>query len=95
MEKLYIIILSVLFSALVGMVGYWIKAVHRDFKQILKELTEYTNELKQLIVGIQTHISKGIESDIVEIKTDIKNLYNKTGKNENSIASIEQKIEKK
>lgn len=94
MEKLYIIILSVLFSALLGMIGYWIKAVHKEFKQVLKELTEYTNELKQLIVSIQTQIAKGIETDILEMKSDIKNLYNKTNKNENNISSIHQKNKK-
>lgn len=91
MEKLYIIILSFLFSAILGMIGYWVKTVHKEFKQLLKEITDYTNGLKQLIVGIQTQINKGIEADIQEIKTDVKTLYGKANKNESKIATLNQK----
>ena len=87
-ERLYILILSVLFSVIVGMVGYWLKLAHTEFKQLIKELTLYTNKLKELIVGIQTHIDKGIDEDIREVKSDIKTLYGKTSKNETTIASI-------
>ena len=80
MEKIYLLILSVLFSLIVGMVGYWIKTVHTEFKQLIKELTDYTAQLKLLIVGIQTQIEKGIETDIEEIKEDIKTLYTRTNK---------------
>ncbi len=74
------------------MISYWIKTVHKEIKQLLKELTDYTHELRELIVGIQTHIIKGIETDIQEIKADIKTLYGRTNKNENQIASLEEKV---
>lgn len=91
MEKIYLIVLSGLFSLVLGMLLYWF----REFRQILKELTNYTHELKQLIVGIQTQITKGLEADIVEIKSDIKSLYSKSNKNENSISSLKEKVDKK
>ena len=92
MEKLYILILSVLFSAILAMIGYWVKAVHKEFKQLLKELTDYTTGLKQLIVGIQTQINKGIETDIQELKHDIKTLYTKSNKNESKISKKKKKV---
>jgi predicted PurR-regulated permease PerM len=94
MERFYIIMLSVLFSALLGMASYWIKTAHAEFKQLIKELTTYTGELKELIVGIQTQINKGIETDIKEIKEDIRTLYARSGKHESALSSINQKLEK-
>lgn len=88
MEKIYLIILSGLFSIITGMLIYWIK----QFSQLIKELTTYTHELKQIIVGIQTQITKGIEADISEMKTDIKELYNRTNKNENQLSRLSQKL---
>ena len=91
MEKMYIVILSGLFTIIVGMVGYWLKTVHKEFKAVIKELTDYTTQLKHLIVGIQTQIDKSIETDISELKADIKNLYSKANKNEADIASFHKK----
>ncbi len=94
MEKVYILILSILFTTLVGMVGYLLKSIHKEVKQLIKELTDYTNKLKLLIVGIQTHIDKGIETDIQEIKEDIKSLHYRSNKNQSQIASLQQKASK-
>ena len=91
MEKLYIILLSTLFTLIMGMVAYWLKTVHKEFKQITKELTDYTTQLKLVIVGIQTQIEKSIETDIIEIKNDIKTLYRKTNKNESDISANKKK----
>lgn len=83
MEKLYLIFFSVLFSAIIGLVAYFLKTMHAEVKQLIKELTDYTNKLKQVIVGIQMQIDKSIETDIKEIKEDIKTLYQRTNKNNN------------
>ena len=77
MERLYLIIFSILFTAIIGIIGYFLRSMHKEVKQLIKELTDYTNSLKNLIVGIQTHIDKGIETDIKELKTDIKTLFSK------------------
>ena len=87
MEKLYIIALSILFSAIIGMVGWWIKSIHKEVKELIKELTE----LKQLLAGMKIQVEKSIETDIQEMKEDIKTLYRRTNKNESSIASLKQK----
>ena len=94
MEKFYIIILSVLFSALVGMIGYWLKTAHREIKSLIKELVESLNNLHRLVTGIETQIEKGIEADISEIKTDIKELYKRTNTNESDIATLKEKTAK-
>ena len=85
MQNIALLILSIAFTAVFGVIGYFLRSVHIEVKQFIKELTDYTNKLKQLIVGIQTQIDKSIEKDIVEIKEDIKTLYRKTEKNAEAI----------
>ncbi len=85
MQNLVLLILSLAFTVIFGVVGYFLRSMHIEVKQFIKELTDYTNKLKQLIVGIQTQIDKSIETDIVEIKADIKTLYSKTQKNTENI----------
>jgi predicted RNase H-like nuclease (RuvC/YqgF family) len=87
MEKVYLIIFSFLFSAIIGMVGWWIKTVHKEVKELIKELTE----LKQLLAGMKMQVEKSIETDITEMKSDIKTLFRRTNKNESSIATLKQK----
>ena len=94
MEKLYITILSILFSVLVGMIGYWLKTAHREIKTLIKELVESLNNLHRLVTGIETQIEKGIEADIKEIKEDVKTLYRRTNKNESDIATLKEKTTK-
>ena len=94
MEQVYIIILSVLFSALLGLIGFWMKSAHAEIKLLVKELTTYTSELKGLIVGIQTQINKSIETDIEEIKSDVKTLFEKTNRNQSDLSNINAKIKK-
>jgi len=91
MENLYILILSLLFSAIVAMVGYWLKSVHKEFKGLIKELAYSISELRQLFTGMETQIEKGIEADITEIKSDIKTLYAKSNRSETQIARLNQK----
>lgn len=86
LENLYIITVSILFSAIVGMVSWWIKNVHKEVKELIKELTE----LKQLIAGMKAQVEKSIETDIQELKADIKTLYKKTNENEKEIAALKQ-----
>lgn len=85
MQNLVLLILSLAFTVIFGITGYMLRSMHIEVKQFIKELTDYTNKLKQLIVGIQTQIDKSIETDIVEIKADIKTLYSKTQKNTETI----------
>jgi len=93
--KIIIIITAVLLSSLIGLAGYWLKSVYREFKQLLKELTAYINELKQIVVSIQTQIEKGIEADIGELKADIETLYQRTNKLQNQISVLNQKCKVK
>lgn len=78
-------------SALIGSMGYWLKTVHKEFKRLLTELTDYTNQLRQLIVGIQTQIEKGIETDIVELKDHIKHNTERINRHEAHIAALNQR----
>lgn len=87
MEKIYITALSILFAAIIGMVSWWIKNIHREVKELIKELTE----LKQLIAAMKAQVEKSIETDIQELKADIKTLYKKTNENEKEIAALKQK----
>ena len=95
MEQYYIIIVSMLFSVILGIIAYWVKYVHREVKNLLKELIAYTQHLKILIVEIQTQIEKGIETDIREIKKDVKSLYIKSASTDRKIVELKTKIEKK
>ncbi|NQY11409.1 MAG: hypothetical protein HRT71_18075 [Flavobacteriales bacterium] len=95
MEQYYLIIVSMLFSVILGIIGYWVKYVHREVKNLLKELIAYTQHLKILIVEIQTQIEKGIETDIREIKKDVKSLYIKSASTDRKIVELKTKIEKK
>ena len=94
MERFYIAILTLLFSVLIGMIGYWLKTAHREIKILIKELVESLNNLQRLVTGIETQIEKGIEADINELKTDIKQLYSKSNKNESDIATLKEKTTK-
>lgn len=87
MEKLYITALSILFAAIIGMVSWWIKNLHKEVKELIKELTE----LKQLIAAMKAQVEKSIETDIQELKADIRTLYKKTNENEKEIAALKQK----
>ncbi|WP_438712324.1 hypothetical protein ACSTS3_10425 [Aquimarina muelleri] len=88
MKEIYLLIFSILFSGLIAILGYFVKSVHTEIKALLKELTEYTQELRHLINGIQIQIDKGIESDITEIKEDVKNLYRKTNTHTTELSQI-------
>lgn len=94
MERFYIAILTLLFSILIGMIGYWLRTAHREIKTLIKELVDSLNNLHRLVTGIETQIEKGIESDITELKTDIKKLYSKCNKNESDIATLKEKATK-
>ena len=91
--QVLLMITAVLLSALIGLIGFWLKAVHKEFKMLIKELTVYTSRLKQLIVGIQMQIEKGIEIDIEELKAEHKNLQVRTGRLETKIAALSKKDE--
>lgn len=82
MDKIYIILFSTLLSSFIGLLVYSYRTFYKEVKEFIKELNQYTRELKQLIVGIQTQIDKSIETDIKEIKGDIKTLYQKTNANQ-------------
>ncbi len=75
MKEIYLLVISIILSGVIAVLGYFLKSVHTEVKALLKELTEYTHELRNLISGIQVQIDKGIETDITEMKQDIKGLY--------------------
>lgn len=80
----------VLLTTLIGLASYWLKTVYREIKELLKELTAYINELKQIVASIQTHIEKGIEADIGELKQDVKTLYQRTNKLQSELSAFRQ-----
>ncbi|MCB0396827.1 MAG: hypothetical protein KDD36_09250 [Flavobacteriales bacterium] len=91
--NILITIMTILLSVVIGLVGYWMRTFHKEIKDLLRQLTDYINELQQVVVSIQTHIDKGIEKDIAEHKLDIKNLYQRTGRLSNEIATLKQKTQ--
>ncbi len=95
MEKIFLIITSVMTSALIALIGYWLKTVHKEFQRLIKELTDYTNQLRQLIAGIQIQIEKSIETDITELKEEVKHNRGRVNKHEAQIAALNQRIHDK
>lgn len=88
MNKLYQIILSILFSIIIAMMGYWLKSSLTKFEQMVLGLHQVDNSVKVL----QTQIEKGVEVDITELKSDIKALYQRVDANESNLSLIKGKI---
>jgi len=89
--NLFIAITIVLMTTLIGLMSYWLKTVYKEIKQMLKELTSYINELKQLVVSMQTQIERGIEVDIKKLKSDVQILYDRTNKLQNRLSELNPK----
>ena len=85
------ILIAILLTTILAIVGYWLRTAYTEFKGLLKELTGFINELKSVIVGIQTQIEKGIEADINEIKADITKLQEKATKMQSKVSVLNQK----
>ena len=94
MEKIYLIILTALFSIIIGLIGYWLRSAHQESKFLLKELVKSIHSLENTVAEIRIQIEKGVEADIKELKTDIKILYKRSNKNEKSITSLQVKTSK-
>ena len=92
MERFFIILISIMVSALIGLIGYWLKTVHKEFQRLIRELTDYTNQLRQLIAGIQMQIEKSIEIDISELKDEVKHNRGRINKQDAQIAALNQRI---
>ncbi|GAA4276293.1 hypothetical protein [Aquimarina mytili] len=90
MKEIYLLIISILLSGVIAILGYFLKSVHTEVKSLLKELTEYTQELRNLISGIQVQIDKSIETDIAEMKADIKGLYKLSQHNYSEIEKLKK-----
>jgi len=84
------IVVALLLSCLVGLVGYWLKALYQEFRKLVSEFTKQINELTQTVMVLQVIIEKAIEEDIQELKSDVKTLYGKVNKNETAIASLKK-----
>lgn len=84
MDKLSIIVVSVLFSSIIAMLGYFLKSAHQDNKEMFKELSE----VKQLLIAIKTQVEKSIINDIEDVKENVKTLFERTRRNENAIGKI-------
>ena len=82
---------TVLFSTIIGLLGFWLKTVHKEMKQLLKELANCLHEMSNMVVGIQMQIDKGIEADIRENKKSIDDLFKRTNKQSNQISVLNQK----
>lgn len=81
---------TILFSTIIALLGYWFKMVHKEVKQLLKELTNCLHELSNMVIGIQTQIDKGIEQDIQENKKQINELFKRTNRHSTQIAALNQ-----
>ncbi len=90
-ERIFITIFCMCISLLVGVLGYWLKTAHNDFKGLIGHLTSYTTQLKEIIIGIQMQIEKGIESDIIELKTEVKKIGDQINQNRSQISALNQK----
>ena len=91
MEKIAIIVISILFSAIIAMLGYFLKTTHDENKDLFKELAE----LKQLLIGIKIQVEKSIVTDINEVKDNIKKLFDRTHNNKAEIGKLSEQVKKK
>lgn len=81
-------IITVLFTGIIGITGYWLKTVYAEVKALLKELTTYINELTKAVVILQTQVDKQIETDIQELKYEVEKVKNCTIKHGKQISAI-------
>ena len=81
--QLLLMITAVLFSAIVSLIGYWLKQVHKEIKEAIKQLTAYIYELNKTVMMLETHINKGIEQGISTNKEKISELQDRIEKIEN------------
>lgn len=68
-------IFTLIITAVLAIIGYFLRTVHLEVKLFIKDLTLSTTQLRELVVSIQTQIDKSIDPDIVELKADVKTLY--------------------
>lgn len=80
MESIFPTIATLLFSVIIGMIGYWLKQVHKEIKDAIRQLTNYINELNKAVLMIETHINKGIEQGIKHNKERIQDLQERIEK---------------
>ena len=91
MEKLSIIVISILFSSVIAMLGYFLKTTHDENKDLFKELAE----LKQLLIAIKIQVEKSIVVDINEVKDNIKKLFDRTHNNKAEIGKLNEQVKNK
>ncbi|MCB9335822.1 MAG: hypothetical protein H6586_06715 [Flavobacteriales bacterium] len=91
MEKLSIIVVSVLFSSIIAMLGYFLKTAHKENKDMFKELAE----LKQLLIAIKIQVEKSIVTDIEEVKQNVRDLFDRTRHNESEISKLNEQVKNK
>ena len=91
MEKISIIVISILFSAVIAMLGYFLKTTHNENKNLFKELAE----LKQLLIAIKIQVETSIVSDIKEVKDNIKTLFDRTHNNKAEIGKLSEQVKTK
>ena len=78
--QLLLMITAVLLSAIVTLIGYWLRQVHREIKEAIKQLTAYIYELNKTVMMLETHINKGIEQGISNNKEKITELQDRIEK---------------
>ena len=91
MEKVSIIIISILFSSVIAMLSYFLRSTHKENKEMFKELAE----LKQLLIAIKIQIEKSIVVDITEVKDNIKKLFDRTHNNKAEIGKLSEQVKNK
>jgi len=78
--QILLMVTAVLCSAIVSLIGYWLKQVHREIKEAIKQLTAYIYELNKTVMMLETHINKGVEQGISTNKEKIIELQDRIEK---------------
>jgi archaellum component FlaC len=90
--EIFIAISSVLLSAIIGLIGFWLRVAHKEIKEAIKRLTDYIYELNQAVKVLETHINKGIERGISTNKEKINEIHERLENVEKDNSKLKQLI---
>jgi len=90
--EIFIAISSVLLSAIIGLIGFWLRVAHKEIKEAIKRLTDYIYQLNQAVKVLETHINKGVEQGISANKEKINEVHERLEKVEKDNRKLKQLI---
>jgi predicted nucleic acid-binding Zn-ribbon protein len=88
--QILMIICTILFSAIVGLIGFWLRVAHKEIKEAIKQLTNYIYELNKAVMVLETHINKGIEQGISSNKERLVEMNERLEKLESEYKRLTQ-----